>query len=57
MSATITTASTSEAMGRLMSRPPLATGLSKKSPTVAPSGRVRMKAAQNRKTRLTRVQA
>ena len=49
------TVSTSEAMGRLTPSPPWARGLSKKSPTVAPSGRVRMKAAQKRKTRLTLV--
>ena len=51
----MTTASTAEASGRLSSSPPLATGLSRKSPTVAPSGRVRMNAAQNRQTRLTSV--
>jgi len=47
----ITTASTTEASGRLIASPPLASGLSRKSPTVAPSGRVRMNAAQKRKTR------
>ena len=52
---TIATASTSVAIGRLSSRPPFATGLSRKSPTVAPSGRVRMNAAQNKSTRLIRV--
>jgi hypothetical protein len=41
---------TADAIGRLKARPPLLTGLSRKSPTVAPSGRVRMNAAQNRKT-------
>ena len=46
-------AMTAEASGRLRSRPPSLTGLSRKSPTVAPSGRVRMKAAQNRQTRET----
>src|SRR5207253_6222035 len=51
--ATITTARTADAMGRLIASPPLSTGLSRKSPTVAPSGRVRMKAAQNRTMRLT----
>ena len=40
-----------EAIGRLNARPPSLTGLSRKSPTEAPSGRVRMKAAQNKKTR------
>ena len=44
----IATANAASASGRLSSRPPLASGLSRKSPTVAPSGRVRMKAAQNR---------
>jgi hypothetical protein len=39
-----------EAIGRLKFKPPLAIGLSRKSPTVAPSGRVRMNAAQNRNT-------
>src|SRR3954469_6817120 len=48
----ITIASAADAMGRLSSRPPFASGLSRKSPTVAPSGRVRMNAAQKRKTRL-----
>jgi hypothetical protein len=42
---------TAEAAGRLSARPPWLTGLSRKSPTVAPSGRVRMKAAQNSSTR------
>ena len=40
-----------EAIGRLNASPPSLTGLSRKSPTEAPSGRVRMKAAQNKKTR------
>ena len=40
-----------EAIGLLKARPPSSTGLSRKSPTVAPSGRVRMKAAQNSVTR------
>src|SRR5207244_3521109 len=52
---TMTTARTAEASGRLHSRPPLSSGLSRKSPTVAPRGRVRMNAAQNRKTWLIRV--
>ena len=51
----MTTASTAEASVRLHSSPPSATGLSRKSPTVAPSGRVRMNAAQNSATWLTRV--
>ena len=42
------TAITAEASGRLKASPPSLTGLSRKSPTVAPSGRVRMNAAQNR---------
>src|ERR1700683_2645048 len=50
------TAITAEASGRLKARPPSLTGLSRKSPTVAPSGRVRMKAAQNSVTRETSVQ-
>ena len=44
------TAITADAIGRLNARPPSCTGLSSRSPTVAPSGRVRMKAAQNRRT-------
>ena len=50
------TAMTAEASGRLSARPPWLTGLSRKSPTVAPSGRVRMNAAQNSSTRDTSVQ-
>ena len=42
---------TADAMGRLKARPLSLTGLSRKSPTVAPSGRVRINAAQNKKTR------
>jgi hypothetical protein len=42
---------TAEAIGRLEAIPPSLMGLSRKSPIVAPSGRVRIKAAQNRKTR------
>ena len=49
-------AMTAEAIGRLKASPPSLTGLSRKSPTVAPSGRDRMKAAQNRNTRETLVQ-
>ena len=44
-----------DAVKRLRSRPPWGIGLSRKSPTVAPSGRVRMNAAQNSPTRETRV--
>ena len=40
-------AMTSDAVMRLSASPPCETGLSSRSPTVAPSGRVRMKAAQN----------
>jgi hypothetical protein len=54
--ATMKTAITTEARGRLSASPPSLLGLSRKSPTVAPSGRVRMKAAQNRSTRETLVQ-
>ena len=42
---------TADAIGRLNANPPSLTGLSRKSPTVAPSGRVKMKAAQNNRTR------
>jgi hypothetical protein len=42
-----------DASGRFKANPPSLTGLSRKSPTVAPSGRDRIKAAQNRKTRET----
>jgi hypothetical protein len=45
-----------EAIGRLKASPQWSTGLSGKSPKVAPSGRVRMNAAQNRRTRDTSVQ-
>ena len=48
-------AMTADAKGRLNARPPWFTGLSRKSPTVAPNGRVRMNAAQNSVTRDTRV--
>ena len=56
MQAMMKTAITAEASGRLSASPPLLTGLSRKSPTVAPSGRVRMKAAQNSSTREISVQ-
>ena len=42
---------TSEATQRLKFRPPSATGLSRRSPSVAPRGRVKIKAAQNRVVR------
>ena len=51
--ATIKIASKADVSGRLSARPPSATGLSRKSPTVAPSGRDRIKAAQNSSTRET----
>ena len=53
LQATMNAAMMAEAIGRLKAKPPSWIGLSKKSPTVAPSGRVRMKAAQNRPTYLT----
>ena len=40
-----------DASGRLKFKPPALTGLSRKSPTVAPNGRVRMNAAQKSNTR------
>ena len=46
----ISTAMTAEAIGRLKASPPCSMGLSRKSPTVAPSGRVRINAAQNSRT-------
>ncbi len=49
-------AMTAEASGRLNAMPPWSTGLSSKSPKVAPSGRVRMNAIQNNATRDTLVQ-
>lgn len=48
---TMTAPITAVARGRLQARPPSSTGLSSKSPTVAPSGRVRMNATQNKMTR------
>jgi len=51
----MTAAMTADASGRLKARPPSATGLSMKSPTVAPRGRVRMNATQNKVTRDTPV--
>ena len=56
MQATMLASNTSEATHRLKFRPPLETGLSSRSPTVAPSGRVRMKAAQKRIVREIAVQ-
>ena len=44
-------ASTADTGGQLQLSPPSLTGLSRKSPTVAPSGRVRMNAVQNNATR------
>ena len=44
-------AMTAEASGRLRSNPPCLIGLSSRSPTVAPSGRVKMNAAQKSQTR------
>src|SRR5512147_218570 len=49
-------AMTAEAIGRLRASPPWSSGLSRKSPRVAPSGRVRMNAAQNNRTHDTSVQ-
>jgi hypothetical protein len=54
--ATIIAAMAAEARGRLKARRPWATGLSMKFPTVAPNGRVRMNAIQNKATRDTPVQ-
>lgn len=51
MQPTMNTASTADAAYRLSAIPPLESGLSRKSPTVAPSGRARMKAAQNKNVR------
>jgi len=45
------TAMTADAIGRLDASPPSLTGLSRRSSTVGPSGRERIKAAQNKKTR------
>lgn len=51
----ITTNNIIEAVKRLKSSPPELSGLSKKSPTTAPNGRVNTKAAQNNKVFDTRV--
>lgn len=48
MQATITNKSAADAVKRLKSKPPFAIGLSRKSPTTAPSGRVKIKADQNK---------
>ena len=56
ISTTIAAAITRDASGRLSAMPPWSTGLSRKSPTVAPSGRVSTNAAQNSTTRDTLVQ-
>ncbi len=56
MQATMNTAMIAEAIGRLTFMPPCATGLPKRSPTVAPSGRVRINVIQNSVTRDTPVQ-
>jgi hypothetical protein len=42
---------TADARGRLSASPPLFKGLSRKSPTVAPNGRVKLNAVQNWATR------
>jgi hypothetical protein len=47
------TAITADASGRLNAGPSWLTGLSRKSPAVVTSGRVRMKALQNSNTRET----
>ena len=49
--ATMNAAMTTEDVMRLRFRPPLASGLVRVSPSVAPSGRVMTKAAQNSKVR------
>ena len=55
ISTTITATRIAVAVVRLNANPPWSIGLSNRSPSVAPSGRVRMKAAQNRNTRDTLV--
>ena len=50
MQAIMKTVMIAVASGRLTFSPPSLSGLSKKSPTVAPRGRVRMKAAQKSRT-------
>ncbi len=57
MQATMKTAMIADEVNRLRSSPPLSTGLVSMSPTVAPSGRVRMKAIQNNSVRETPVKA
>jgi hypothetical protein len=51
MHITMNAAMSKDPSGRLTFRPSFAMGLSKKSPIVAPSDRVRMNAAQNSNTR------
>jgi hypothetical protein len=51
----MTAASEADAVYRLSASPPWSSGLSRKSPTVAPSGRVSTKAVQNRTVRETLV--
>ena len=55
ISKTITAMRIAVAVVRLKANPPWSIGLSNRSPSVAPSGRVRMKAAQNKSTRDTLV--
>ena len=52
----MTAASDADAVYRLSARPPWSSGLSRKSPTVAPSGRVSTNATQNSTVRETLVQ-
>ena len=49
--ATISTTRAAEAEYRLKFKPPLAKGLSRKSPTTAPNGLVRINAAKNKAVR------
>ena len=55
MNKTIKTSKMIEAVYRLNAIPPSSTGLSSRSPTTAPSGRVRMNAIQNKTVRETLV--
>ena len=55
MHTVMNSSSAADAAYRLNARPPASSGLSRKSPTTAPSGRVRMKAAQNNAVRERRV--
>jgi hypothetical protein len=54
MQATMDTRRTADAEKRLSARPAAFTGLSRKSPPTAPSGRVRINAAQKRMVRYVR---